>query len=105
MVAKRRMITLDMLETAKSRGWTMAQTARFFEFNNKSIAAACERFGIALPYAKNSPMNWSSRRKIEEPEQPSTAKTVRFSASPAAVRRALEKARDEQKRVALEVRG
>lgn len=88
-------ITIDMIEAAQRKGWSVAQTARFYGFHRKSVDAACERFGISLPMSPFSPQRPSARRKPiivweDNIDKPKPSK-VAFSASPAAIERALAK--------------
>lgn len=88
-------ITIDMIEAAQRKGWSVAQTARFYGFHRKSVDAACERFGLMLPMSIYSPQRPSARRKPiivweDHIDKPKPSK-VAFSASPAAIERALAK--------------
>lgn len=102
----RKKITRDMLEACLEKRWCVAQAARHYGFHPKSIDAACERFGIALPMHPFSPQLPSMRRKpmvvFEDniPDTPPKKKKTGavWSASPAAIERALRKL-EEQKRL------
>ena len=95
----RKTITRDMIEACLAKGWAVSQAARHYGFHRKSIEAACERFGIALPMHPFSPQMPSMRRKpmvvFEDniPDTPPKKKKTNavWSASPAAIERALEK--------------
>lgn len=95
----RKTITRDMIEACLAKGWAVSQAARHYGFHRKSIEAACERFGIALPMHPFSPQLPSMRRKpmvvFEDniPDDPPKKKKTNaiWSASPAAIERALEK--------------
>lgn len=86
----RKIITMEMIEAARDRGMNVTQTARYYGFHRKSIDAACERFGIALPFSIYSPQK-PSPRKATLPMIKQKTKAV-WSASPAAINRALAKA-------------
>lgn len=103
----RKKITRDMIEACLAKGWAVSQAARHYGFHRKSIEAACERFGIALPMHPFSPQMLSARRKhlvvYEDniPDAPPKKKrktNASWSASPAAIERALRKL-EEQKRL------
>lgn len=86
-------ITPDMLEAALRKGWNATQTSRHYGFHHKSIDAACERFGIVLPLGAT----WAPPPKAkplvvwtDEIKDVAQRKKV-FSASPAAIERALAK--------------
>lgn len=83
---KRLKITRDMIEAAFAKGWSISQTARHYGTHPSSISGAANRFGIALPMSKYSPLNVSPRGT-----PPSENRTAVFSASPEAINRALRK--------------
>lgn len=76
----RRKITKDMLVAAQGRGWTISQTARQYEFDPTSISEACDRFEVTLPRL------WGKKKSTA-----STTKVKAFSASPAAIERAMSR--------------
>ncbi len=86
---KRLKFTPDMIHAALEKGWTVSQTARHYGTHPSSVSAAAARFGIALPMSKFSPQRVSPRRKDLPP--PSEERVAAFSASPAAISRALRK--------------
>ena len=100
----RKMITRDMIEAAERKGWSVSQTARHYGMHHKSIDAACERFGIALPMHLFSPQRVSARRmpvivyEDNIPDTPPKKKKTNavWSASPEAIERALEKMRRDK---------
>jgi len=100
----RKKITRDMIEACLAKGWAVSQAARHYGFHRKSIEAACERFGIALPMHPFSPQLPSMRRKpmvvFENniPDDPPKKQKAIWSASPAAIERALKK-KEEEKRL------
>lgn len=96
---RRPQITRDQIVEAHNRGWTQSEAARNLKRHHTSIAYACERFGIALRMHKFSPQNFSERNMplLKDPPQ------VRFSASPAAVKRALDKIQSMKREVALRI--
>lgn len=102
MVTARKRITTDMLEAAKNKGWNITQTARHYGMHRTSIAAACERFGIELPMSKFNPDMPSTRsrfwKEIVDASTLQPKKKPVFSASPAAIERALA-AKDRQKKL------
>ena len=95
----RKTITRDMIEEAKRKGWGVSQTARHYGMHHKSISAACERFGISLKTPPFSPQRVSARHNHlvvwtdNIPDMPPKKKKPNavWSASPAAIERALEK--------------
>lgn len=100
----RKTITRDMMEACLAKGWAVSQAARHYGFHPKSIDAACERFGIALPMHPFSPQMPSARRRpiivYEDniPDEPPKKRKAIWSASPAAIERALKK-KEEEKRL------
>ena len=88
-------ITIDMMQAASEREWTAGRTARHYGLHRKSVVSACERFGVVLPlqeapfYGDYAVLKEATVPKIRvsEPER----KAV-WSASPAAVARALKRA-------------
>ncbi len=100
----RKRITRDMIEACLAKGWAVSQAARHYGFHPKSIDAACERFGIALPMHPLSPQMPSMRRRpivvFEDniPDDPPKKGKAIWSASPAAIERALKK-KEEEKRL------
>jgi len=106
MAPPRRVITRDMIQAAKDRGWHLTLTAEHYGMHRSSISAACERFGISLPMHKFSPQA-VSRRSPEWKEavdamtlQPKTSPT--WSCSPRAIERALEKIQNGKRLQATE---
>ena len=88
----RRIITRDMIIAARDKGWTVSLTAAHYGMHRSSIAAACDRFGIALPFSKFAP-TVPSRTKPKPENQVSDKRTPAiWSCSPAAIQRALEAA-------------
>lgn len=86
----RRLITRDMMQAALIFRWSATQAAKHYGFSRNSIAAACERFGIVLPTT-------TFGKPITAPKEPNDdemyvydAPKVKFSASKAAIERALE---------------
>ena len=100
----RKTITRDMIEACLAKGWSVSQAARHYGFHRKSIEAACERFGIALPMHQFSPQMPSVRRRpivvFEDniPDTPPKKAKAIWSCSPAAIERALRK-KEEEKRL------
>lgn len=96
MYGGRKKITRDMLEACLEKRWCVAQVARHYGFHPKSIDAACERFGIMLPMSIFSPQIPASvkvpRSEVPVPKKKSNAV---WSASPAAIERALRKQREK----------
>jgi hypothetical protein len=80
----RKMITKEMLEAGAERGMNVTQVARHYGFHRKSIDAACERFGVALPFSIYSPQKPSPRKlpALKPKGKP------RWSAAPVAIKRA-----------------
>lgn len=95
MSGRKRMITKDMIEACLAKGWAVSQAARHYGFHPKSIDAACERFGIALPMHPLSPQMPSIRRRPivvwEDNINDGERRELAFSASPAAIERALKR--------------
>lgn len=96
----KRHITRDMIEAALKKGWNAAITARHYGFHRKSIDAAAERFGIALPLGvswappppKTKPLLvWTDEIKDAPQKKPV------FSASKASIERALAKKAAEKR--------
>ncbi len=98
-MSSRKTITRDMMEAALAKRWNAGQAAKHFGFHRKSIEAACERFGIVLPLMTfGKPITapvlvWVDKIDKEAPEP-----KVKFSASKAAIERALKK-KEESKRL------
>ena len=91
MAPPRRVITRDMMQAAKDRGWHLSLTAEHYGMHRSSIAAACERFGIVLPMHQFSPQRVSPKSKVWVDIIDGETKTkVKLSASKAAIERALD---------------
>ena len=91
MAPPRRVITRDMIQAAKDRGWHLTLTAEHYGMHRSSISAACERFGISLPMHKFSPQRVSPKSKVWiDIADGETKPKVKLSASKAAIRRAIE---------------
>jgi hypothetical protein len=95
-----------MLEAALAKQWDPTTTSRHYGVHRTSVTAACERFGISLPMHKFSPQA-VSRRSPEWKEtvdamtlQPKTS--PRWSCSPRAIERALEKIQNGKRLQATE---
>lgn len=95
-------ITSEMLERARDMGWTLADAGRFYGYDPKSIARACDRLGIFLPYGATSRYKFENRRPAVVENAPDV-RIKAFSASPEAIGRALEKLRRAKKAKAAEV--
>ncbi len=95
----RRIISRDMMEAARDKGWNATQTSRHYGFHRKSIEDACERFGIILPLGTT----WAPPPKPKplvvwtDEVEPKTKEKVRLSAGSAAIERALAKLVAEKK--------
>jgi len=95
-MAGRKFLTRDMLIAARDKGWSVSLTAAHYGMHRKSIDAACERFGIALPLHKFSP-TVPSKTKPKPEDQGSDKRTPAiWSCSPAAVERALAKMKENR---------
>jgi hypothetical protein len=91
MAPPRRVITRDMIQAAKDRGWHLTLTAEHYGMHRSSISAACERFGIVLPMHQFSPQRVSPKSKVwVDVIDGETKPKVKLSASKAAVERALD---------------
>ena len=91
MAPPRRVITRDMIQAAKDRGWHLTLTAEHYGMHRSSIAAACERFGIVLPMHQFSPQRISPKSKVwVDIIDGETKPKVKLSASPSAIQRALD---------------
>lgn len=91
MAPPRRVITRDMIQAAKDRGWHLTLTAEHYGMHRSSISAACERFGIVLPMHQFSPQRVSPKSKVWiDIIDGETKPKVKLSASPAAIQRAIE---------------
>lgn len=84
---KRLKFTPDMIHAALEKGWTVSQTARHYGAHPSSVSHAAVRFGIPLPKSKFSPTNVSERHIALASDE----RIKVFSASPAAIARALNK--------------
>lgn len=102
MAPPRRVITRDMIQAAKDQGWHLTMAANHYGMHRSSIAAACERFGIVLPMHQFSPQRVSPKSKVWiDIIGGETKPKVKLSASPAAIRRALEEIEREKRLRAL----
>ena len=81
----RKFITKEMLEAARDKGMSNAQTARHYGMHASSIHAACERFGVMLPYAKFAPVMPSKRRDKTKHPETKDDRVKAWSVSPAAI--------------------
>lgn len=98
----RKKITPDMIEAALRKGWNANQTARHYGMHRKSIEAAADRFGIALPlvsYSQSLADTFSPRAlaSTTTPTAPKKKLNAVWSASPESVQRALEKLQREKR--------
>ena len=95
-MAGRKTITRDMIAAALDKGWNVSITAAHYGMHRKSIDAACERFGIALPLSKYAPTMLSKRSAYwKEVVDAGTLKPKGnpvFSCKPSAIERALAEA-------------
>ena len=95
MAPPRRVITRDMLTSAREKGWHLTLTAEHYGMHRSSIAAACERFGIVLPMHQFSPQRVSPKSRVwVDIIDGETKPKVKLSASPRAIERALAKKRN-----------
>jgi hypothetical protein len=79
-----------MILKAQANKWTASDAAAHLGFHRKSITSAAERFGVALPYHKFSPTVPSATRVRNRDSDPAlTVRVKAWSASPAAIERAL----------------
>ena len=91
MAPPRRVITRDMIQAAKDQGWHLTLTAAHYGMHRSSIAAACERFGIVLPMHQFSPQRVSPTSKVwVDIIDGETKPKVKLSASPQAIKRAID---------------
>ena len=91
-MAGRKIITRDMIIAARDKGWSISLAAAHYGMHRSSIDAACERFGIMLPFSKFAP-TVPSKTKPRPEDQASDKRTPAiWSCSPAAIQRALEAA-------------
>lgn len=96
-----KVITRDMMKTARENGWTISEAARQFDKHRSSVSKACERFGIVLPMHNFSPQKVSQKSKvwidlIDNERRPK----VKLSASPAAIQRAIDDMEREKRLMA-----
>jgi len=102
MAPPRRHITKDMLIACREKGWHLTLAAAHLEMHRSSVAAACERFGIVLPMHSFSPQRVSKKSKVwVDIIDGETKPKVKLSASPAAIRRAIEEMEREKRLRAL----
>jgi hypothetical protein len=91
MAPPRRVITRDMIQAAKDKGWHLTLAASHYGMHRSSVAAACERFGIMLPMHQFSPQRVSPTSKVwVDIIDGETKPKVKLSASPSAIQRALD---------------
>jgi len=91
----RKIITREMLEAALARGMSNAETARFYGMHPSSIHAACERYGILLPYSKFAGVMPSQKgEKVRRLNLPDT-RIKAWSCSPSAISRALSRIKSD----------
>jgi hypothetical protein len=96
-MAGRKIITRDMIIAARDKGWSVSLTAAHYGMHRKSIDAACERFGIALPLSKFAP-TVPSKTKPKPDDRVSDKRTPAiWSCSPGAIDRALAKIQKEKR--------
>lgn len=96
-----KVITRDMMKTARENGWTISEAARQFDKHRSSVSKACERFGIVLPMHNFSPQKVSQKSKvwidlIDNERRPK----AKLSASPAAIQRAIDDMEREKRLMA-----
>jgi hypothetical protein len=99
-MAGRKFLTKDMLIAALDKGWSVSLTAAHYGMHRKSIDAACERFGIALPLSKYAPTMLSKRnaywKEVVDAETLKPKGNPIFSCKPGAIERALAKVDHEK---------
>jgi len=93
----RKIITRDMIIAARDKGWSVSLTAAHYGMHRSSIAGACERFGIMLPLHKFSPTVPSKTKPKPEYQGSDKRTPAIWSASPAAVERALAKMKEKNR--------
>ena len=102
MAPPRRVITRDMIQAAKDKGWHLTLAAAHYNMHRSSIAAACERFGIALPMHQFSPQRVSQKSRVwVDIIDGETKPKIKLSASPAAIQRAIDDIEREKRLRAL----
>ena len=89
MMGGRRLITRDMMQAALIFRWSASQAAKHYGFSRNSIAAACERFGIVLPTTTFGKPITAPKEPNDDEMYGDDAPKVKFSASKAAIERAL----------------
>ena len=98
MAPPRRVITRDMIQAAKDKGWHLTLAASHYGMHRSSLAAACERFGIMLPMHQFSPQRVSPKSKVwVDVIDGETKPKVKLSASKASIERALAKQADAKR--------
>jgi len=89
----RKIITKDMLEAARNKGWSCNQTAKHYGMHRTSIAAACVRFNVELARSKFDPQMPSTRsvfwKQVVDAETLKPKGSPVFSCKPSAIERAL----------------
>lgn len=80
-------ITREMIENAKAQGWYASEAARNLGISPTSIRKACIRFHISLSRHAFDPCGIS-----ESGPEASNERSKAWSASPEAIKRALQKA-------------
>jgi hypothetical protein len=85
----RRLITRDMMQAALIFRWSASQAAKHYGFSRNSIVAACERFGIVLPTTTFGKPITAPKEPNDDEMYGDDAPKIKFSASKAAIERAL----------------
>lgn len=88
MVTRRNKITIDMLEAARVKGWSISQTARHYGTHHTTIGDACKRLGVELPRNQHISSGLYDRKEKLIAEA-SDVRTLTWSCSPEAIQKAL----------------
>lgn len=88
MAGQRNKITIEILEAARRKGWSISQTARHYSTHHTTIGDACKRLNVELPRNQHIAAKPCEKKERLIAEADNTKKLV-WSCKPAAIERAL----------------
>ena len=96
MAGQRNKITVDILEAARRKGWSISQTARHYSTHHTTIGDACKRLGVELPRNQHIAAK-PCEKKERLIAEASNTRVLRWSCRPEAILRALTNAGRERR--------
>lgn len=88
MAGQRNKITIEILEAARRKGWSISQTARHYSTHHTTIGDACKRLNVELPRNQHIAAK-PCEKKERLISEASNMRVKAWSCKPAAIERAL----------------